>query len=455
MKKIARLEGFDFYDASGIEKHLEKMAEKGWLLCESSGLWFYQRIKPQNIKFAVTYFYKASDYNPYPSIEQEVFYSYCESAGWKLIAESGQMQIFSSTDENPIPIETDEAIKLNLIQSIMKRSLLFWSIFLVILITDIFQLMNKIINDPLHSLSNADNFIFILIYIWGLLLICNEIFRYTRWYHKSLKAVEMGKTCCDVKKRNLWLNFLLPCLILLLIMIWTKSIALLIVLAICLAVVITGIALSIFINKGLKKYSATYWENLSLSLLSVLVVLFILYNPIANTLNRLYEEAKWENSETVMLPDQFGNMKEWKLIQDELPLTLKDMNAAEDTFYAYEKSSQETFLLSYLNASQSTVYEGRMKTILDYEIVDIKAGAIYDLCLNALMRIHINNGTYWQQVNDPCWQADIVYRIYHDGQPFQNQYLVGWDHRLVKVEFIEDVTSEQIEAAANKLRNRQ
>lgn len=450
MKKIARLDFFEFYDASGIEKHLERMAAKGWLLCEISGLWFYQRIKPQNIKFAVTYFYEASDYNPYPSNEQEVFYSYCEAAGWQFVAQNSKMQIFCSMDEKPIPIETDETMKLNLIHASMKRNLLYWYVLLVILITDIYLISNKLMNAPLYNLSDINNFIFLLIYIWAIITISINIVHYNTWYQKSLKSVHVGGACCKVKKRK---SSLYPFVILLLIIIWTQSISLLIVLAICFAVVLAGIALSIFINKFLKKHSATYWENLSLSLLSIFVVLFILYNPIANTLNRLYEEEKLADSEIVMIPDQLGNMKEWRLIQDELPLTLQDMNVAEEAFYSYEKECQETFMLSYLNATQSIVEAGRMKEILNYEIADIKYDGIYDLCLNHLKRVRLNNGTYWQQVEDSLWQAEAVYRIYHDGQLFQHQYLICWENRLVRIEFNWDVTSEQLKAASDKLRN--
>lgn len=452
MKKKVRLECFEFYDTLGIEQHLESMAAKGWLLCDICGLYIYQRIIPQKIKFAVTYFYEASDYNPYPSNEQEVFYSYCEAAGWKLAAENSKMQIFYSTAEKPIPIETDEEIKLNLIHASMKRNLMYWFLLLVILITDIYLIVNKLMNAPLYNLSDINNFIFLLINIWLFITISIDIGHYNSWYQKSLKSVHVGGTCCKVKKRK---RPFLSLLIFFLIALGAQSILLLIVLAICFIVLIAGIILSVIISKVLKKHNATYWENISLSSLSILVMLFLLFNPIANTLNRLYEEAKLANSEIVMIPDQLGNMKEWRLIHDELPLTLQDMNVAEEAFYSYEKECQETFMLSYLNATQSTVEAGRMKEILTYEIADIKYDGIYDLCLNHLKRVRLNNGTYWQQVEDSLWQADAdaVYRIYHDGQPFQHQYLICWENRLVRIEFNWDVTSEQLKAASDKLRN--
>ena len=47
---------YSFYDHTGMERHLEKMAAKGWLL-ESIGttLWRYCRIEPQKLRFSVAY----------------------------------------------------------------------------------------------------------------------------------------------------------------------------------------------------------------------------------------------------------------------------------------------------------------------------------------------------------------------------------------------------------------
>ena len=43
MKELKRrLETFSFYDHTGIEKHLEDMAEKGWLLSKTNRFfWVY------------------------------------------------------------------------------------------------------------------------------------------------------------------------------------------------------------------------------------------------------------------------------------------------------------------------------------------------------------------------------------------------------------------------------
>lgn len=452
MKKKARLEYFEFYDASGIERHLEKMAEKGWLLCEISGLWIYQRIEPKKLKFAVTYFCEASDYTPYPSNEQEVFLAYCENAGWQLIAENSKMQIFCSTVENPIPIETDEEIKLNLIHAAMKKILWMWCSIPVFIILNFFTILSKIMRNPLQNLSDYNNFILILINVWTLVTSIAEIIRYIEWRERSKKAVALGGECCAVKKSNLLLNSLIPFLFFLLIAIVTQSMLLFVVLVLCIAIVLVSIILSAMINRFLKRHGATYWENVSVSTLSILVILLITFNLMASSIERSIESRQAEGAEVVSITDEYGSTKEWRFVHDELPLTLEDMNAETDTRYSYEKQAQETFLLSYVQGSQSSVTAGRMKEMLTYEIVEPKTEIIYDLCLNDLMKLHLDNNTHWKVSDAQFWQADTAYRLYHNEQPFQNEYLICWKNRIVRIKFMWDVTSEQLEAAANILR---
>ena len=44
---------YSFYDRSGLSRHLEEMAAKGWML-DSLGAysWRYRRIEPEQLKYA-------------------------------------------------------------------------------------------------------------------------------------------------------------------------------------------------------------------------------------------------------------------------------------------------------------------------------------------------------------------------------------------------------------------
>ena len=111
-----RYEVYSFFDYTGIAAHLTKMAEKGWLIEKLSNFgWTYRRIEPKKITFFISYFPKASDFDPEPTEEQKMFLDFCRHTGWELAASSAQMQIFYNDQENPIPIETDPAIEVETI----------------------------------------------------------------------------------------------------------------------------------------------------------------------------------------------------------------------------------------------------------------------------------------------------------------------------------------------------
>ena len=104
---------YAFYDHTGMARHLEKMAQKGWMLekIHTNSLWRYRRIKPQTLHFAVTYFPHASDFDAAPGDGQQEFYDLCEAAGWQFVAQTFQIQVFCNAQEDPVPLDTESHIK--------------------------------------------------------------------------------------------------------------------------------------------------------------------------------------------------------------------------------------------------------------------------------------------------------------------------------------------------------
>ena len=95
---------FSFYDLTGMERHLERMAERGWLLDKISALgWRYHRIEPKRLHFTVSYCHRASAYDPEPTEEVQTFHDFCAHPGWRLAAEFGSMQVFYNDQEDPTP----------------------------------------------------------------------------------------------------------------------------------------------------------------------------------------------------------------------------------------------------------------------------------------------------------------------------------------------------------------
>ena len=71
------------------------MAARGWMIDSISGaLWRYRAMEPSQLHFSVTYFPKASSFDPGPTEGQQVFADYCAQVGWEPAVRWGQMQIF-------------------------------------------------------------------------------------------------------------------------------------------------------------------------------------------------------------------------------------------------------------------------------------------------------------------------------------------------------------------------
>lgn len=56
---------YSYYDHAGIVRHLEDMARQGWQLEKAGSVfWTYRRCKPTELRYAVVYFSKASQFEP-------------------------------------------------------------------------------------------------------------------------------------------------------------------------------------------------------------------------------------------------------------------------------------------------------------------------------------------------------------------------------------------------------
>lgn len=133
MKKYT-LRLFRYNNYKAFEDKLAQMAEKGWFL-EAIGdfFWKFRKGEPKKLTYEVTFFPEVSGFNPYTTENQEIYYEYCKAGGWSLVGADGKLQVFSTTEKNPVPIENDEELKLKNIHKCMKSSAFVALIPLVIL----------------------------------------------------------------------------------------------------------------------------------------------------------------------------------------------------------------------------------------------------------------------------------------------------------------------------------
>lgn len=199
LNKKVRLELHVFINRDGICCHLEKMAEKGWLVEKIGGfMWIYRRISPQKLKFALYYSPTADSENAEALEKQNAFHEMCRHDGWEFACGNWVMQVFYNQRPDPVPLETEPALELDRIHTTAMCWLVpFWMIVLtgkVLTIWQNIQRYNKLVAmglpqemqrnywDPSWVVSQS---------VQGFLILLSIVL-YFRWYLRAKKAAREG-----------------------------------------------------------------------------------------------------------------------------------------------------------------------------------------------------------------------------------------------------------------------
>lgn len=133
MKNRYEIDFYSFYDISGMQEHLEKMASKGWFLDKITYYyWHYHKGEPKQLHYSISYYAKASNFESEPSDGQLTFQEYCEYAGWKLVAYNAKLQVFANENGNPTPIHTELKYEIEEIKRLAKQ--FFFLIYMLLLL---------------------------------------------------------------------------------------------------------------------------------------------------------------------------------------------------------------------------------------------------------------------------------------------------------------------------------
>lgn len=182
---------YSYYDHAGIVRHLEDMARQGWQLEKAGAVfWIYRRCKPAELRYAVVYFSKASQFDPEPPAEQREFWELCKATGWELVTNRYQMQIFRNPAPDAIPIETDPVVQVENVRAAMKKgsARANWCL----LATSLLQLWLQ--SRSVYTIRDLllSTFTLLAILIWLMLGIkaVMELIGYYRWCRKARTAAK-------------------------------------------------------------------------------------------------------------------------------------------------------------------------------------------------------------------------------------------------------------------------
>ena len=456
---------YSYLDRTAITAHLSDMAALGWMLEKIGGWsWRYRRTEPKKLRFAVTFF-PASQFDPGPSEGLETYRDYCAAAGWVLAAETAQVQIFYNEDENAVPIETDPAVELANIRRCVKRG--FVGSYWVLLTLSLFQILfqgYRIWRDPVDTLSSTASLAAVLNWLPLDVLILAELTRYYRWQRKAQAAADAGSPLPDLRSIR-WLNILvmvLSCFIVLwLLASYWNSRGMFLLTAgmfLCIGLIIL---LSFAAKAAMKRLKAPRWVNIAVTY-GIIIVLTVGFMSGLTAFILGNSGSGWLEDHPTAETYVYQGWT-WSVYHDDIPLRIEDLVETDYDHWSTEARVNSSFLLTHGTYTQRPrMDESRGLPDLEYELVTVKAGLLYDLCKKDFIswaerhnkELHREYWDEYRPVDAAPWDAEEVYQLYHSREPV-NQFLVCWPDRMAEVAFDWDwtVTEGMMSTAAEALKN--
>ncbi len=454
-KKI--LTFFSFYDKTRIEHYLEEQAQNGWLLEKIHLFWRFRRIQPQNMHFSVSYFPKASSFDPAPSEQQLLFQDFCEHTGWKLAASNAQMQIFYNEKDTPIPIETDASLEIAQIHASAKKNFLPFCFLLVLAALINMGLFGlRLTYDALSVLTSNTYLLYGVCWFLVFLISFSEIIAYFKWHKKALQVAESNETFMETNAHThipvILSFFMLTGYAFLLISYGGKQMSLI---ALSTFVMILGVTTLIHvISEQMKRWNLSAKLNCAITIIITLVIgcgftsVFII---------GCIEQVAAVQSEKIPADTYEFRNHTFKVYHDELPLTLEDLTEITYDGYSYRiQKNDKSILAQQLSATQRPRMDALEQPSLEYKVTTVNLPFLYPFVKTVMLQNLADNyafseeeDTSWQQHKemDPApWNANEAYQLWIYGEA-EMRFLLCYDRSIVELSFDDDwkLTEEQKE----------
>ena len=184
------LKAFDYMHCDDFARYLEEMAAKGWHFKEWGVGLKFEKGEPQQVRYAVEVFTKASENDLRPEPNTQEFAEYCEAAGWKLVDGKQKFCVFKQVDENAVEILTPEERVKNAFKATVGISHIILLILYWINIMIRWNNINNFFAENIFSVMSYFN-----VAIWGMLFLIEFIKIIYAFInrHKLLKSVKRGE----------------------------------------------------------------------------------------------------------------------------------------------------------------------------------------------------------------------------------------------------------------------
>lgn len=456
-RTIVLLQPFDY---EGIESYLEKKAREGWQLDSlGSFMWKFRRAEPVDSHYTVVFIPKTSAYDPEESETLKEFEEYCSESGWHRVDSSGKMHIFRSDEDDPTPIETDERIKLNNVKNSMLTSyilpLAIISIFIFMMNGGIFGIWTT----PVYTLSSYTGMFAALMSTVTIILLIVCLGQFLSWYKGSKRSVDEGGSCISTAPyRKLY--YMAMALIEAVFLVWIiaqivengKSVAFA-AFAYIAAILVLG-AIGWRIKEFFRKKEMSRAMNRFISTAIIILMALVLTGGLVGLM--------------VMIEDEYDGKGYSGHDKEKMPLVAEDLRDIGDYVYTYDWESTRTFIMGHDQGWQESAVtmeelgsEDLATCDINYEIVYVGEGKLYQRCLRELMSdnffwfssfdSHDTTDGNWREADNPTKAKKVYGKTYNYG--FTDDWILCYPDRIVKVVsyFDDELTDEDLKIIDEKL----
>lgn len=451
---------FAFYDRSGIQRYLEKQAQKGWMVEKLFGyFWRFRRIVPKKLHFSVVYFKNVSEYDDMPNEDQLLFQDFCAHTGWVFAASNRQLQIFYNASNAPVPIETDAALEVECIHKAAcshYRMGLLNQLFLLFFYT--LYAITQIRINSISALSDPA-FLFLTVFLPVTFLeLIGERLSYFIWHWRAKRVAASNGSFLDSHGPR-WLLLATP-LVILMALVFTlftmpnRKLALICTVAFIVLPLFTWTAYTI--NQKISKQKNALPEDrksrefglmLLAAALAVLVVMGV----------RSAADAKWPDHIFARTISDSNSYFTYNQYSDDLPLTVEELIDPDYDYYSYERQENKSLLLLCLDAKQDPRVGEFDRPRMKYRILESGLPSLLDWIIGKNYTLYSApkeeaasspNGYY--PVDPTLWGAGQVYQRYQDDTA-ASAYLLIYGNRIVDIRLTWEPTPEQMAIIGEKL----
>lgn len=417
------------YDLKAVEEFLEDMAVQGWMFVKQRGMFYYFKpCQPRKLHFAVDIFDKATIFDTRPEAQTREYMEYCRECGWNFLCTNGKFQIFYSEEEEPVSIQTDDRIKLKLINkyTLMNRGGL-WLLLLI------FAYLAAELLTP-YETNLVDRFIVnigmvpIAVALLGIIIyIIVDLVRYVLFYINNKRRIVYGQTLQYYSRKNV-LDYGKITLVILsgtilvdvLGMMMVDTVMGAIMAIIC--IIVYGIMFEVeWFRQGNKRLKRR--GNIFLVIGVSVAVLLSYYAGMGMLLLGRGLGLFDRNAENVTVYDEeTGENVIWTIRHDDIPLTLEEFGVVVEAPYEQtDKTEAGSVFGSYATYSQcffnmnGNLEETEEMPQLYYEVLTSK----WDKILNSYVQDYLEGSqSSFYECEDitgheaALWNAEKVYSLY-------------------------------------------